>query len=320
MDTRWLQDFLTLAELGSFTRAAEARNLSQAAFSRRIQSLEAWLGTVLVDRSVFPTRLTPQGERFRERAGEVLRHLVDARGELSARPARGHVRIAIPYVLATTRFPCWWEAWSRDSDLSCSLELGNVHDTITLLAAGSVDILVCFHNAQQPIQLDPDHYERVVVRTEALRPYASRCLLAKDAFTWPGTTERPVPLLMYSPTVYFARLVDLAIKAAPVPLAARRVAECDMSDVLRGLALASFGVAWLPECSVDPRQHESLVPVDDGSWSPRVSTVAFRNRANRHPALDQLWERLAPPPAEDSNRPLPGTGPATRECPPSPGS
>ena len=29
MDTRWLQDFITLSELRNFTRAAEARNLSQ---------------------------------------------------------------------------------------------------------------------------------------------------------------------------------------------------------------------------------------------------------------------------------------------------
>ncbi|MGL4976364.1 MAG: LysR family transcriptional regulator, partial [Bosea sp. (in: a-proteobacteria)] len=41
MDIRWLQDFLTVAETGNFTRAAERRNASQAAFSRRIQSLEA---------------------------------------------------------------------------------------------------------------------------------------------------------------------------------------------------------------------------------------------------------------------------------------
>ncbi|MGH8818064.1 MAG: LysR family transcriptional regulator, partial [Achromobacter pestifer] len=58
MDTRWLQDFITLSEVRNFTRAAEARNLSQAAFSRRIQSLENWVGARLIDRSAFPTQLT----------------------------------------------------------------------------------------------------------------------------------------------------------------------------------------------------------------------------------------------------------------------
>ncbi len=68
MEIRWLQDFLTVAELGNFTRAAEERHASQAAFSRRIQSLESWLGVTLIDRSVFPTRLTVEGERFKEQA------------------------------------------------------------------------------------------------------------------------------------------------------------------------------------------------------------------------------------------------------------
>jgi len=44
MDTRWFQDFVTLAEVRNFTRAAEIRNVSQAAFSRRVQALEHWVG------------------------------------------------------------------------------------------------------------------------------------------------------------------------------------------------------------------------------------------------------------------------------------
>jgi DNA-binding transcriptional LysR family regulator len=81
MELRWLQDFLMVAETGNFTRAAERRNTSQAAFSRRIKSLEAWLGFDLIDRSVYPTQLTPQGDRFREHAGELLRQMLDTRDD-----------------------------------------------------------------------------------------------------------------------------------------------------------------------------------------------------------------------------------------------
>ncbi len=59
MELGWLEDFLALRELGSFTAAAERRNISQSAFSRRIQSLEDWLGVTLIDRSVRPHRFTP---------------------------------------------------------------------------------------------------------------------------------------------------------------------------------------------------------------------------------------------------------------------
>lgn len=46
MDIKWIEDFLVLAEQGSFTKAAETRFVTQPAFSRRIRSLETWLGEV----------------------------------------------------------------------------------------------------------------------------------------------------------------------------------------------------------------------------------------------------------------------------------
>jgi hypothetical protein len=44
METKWLEDFVSLAETRSFSRSAQLRHVTQPAFSRRIQSLEAWAG------------------------------------------------------------------------------------------------------------------------------------------------------------------------------------------------------------------------------------------------------------------------------------
>jgi DNA-binding transcriptional LysR family regulator len=66
METKWLEDFVSLAETRSFSRSAQLRHVTQPAFSRRIQSLEAWAGTDLVDRSSYPTRLTPAGETLHD--------------------------------------------------------------------------------------------------------------------------------------------------------------------------------------------------------------------------------------------------------------
>ena len=54
METKWLEDFVSLAETRSFSRSAQLRHVTQPAFSRRIQSLEAWAGSDLVDRSSTP--------------------------------------------------------------------------------------------------------------------------------------------------------------------------------------------------------------------------------------------------------------------------
>ena len=79
MDTKWLEDFVSLAETCSFSRSAQLRHVTQSAFSRRIQSLEAWAGFKLVDRSAYPTRLTLAGANFYVQAQEILLSLQSSR-------------------------------------------------------------------------------------------------------------------------------------------------------------------------------------------------------------------------------------------------
>ena len=85
MDTKWLEDFVSLAETRSFSRSAQLRHVTQPAFSRRIQSLEAWAGTDLVDRSSYPTRLTAAGATLYPKALDLLEALHNTRAAL-----RGH--------------------------------------------------------------------------------------------------------------------------------------------------------------------------------------------------------------------------------------
>jgi len=82
METKWLEDFVSLAETRSFSRSAQLRHVTQPAFSRRIQSLEAWAGTDLVDRSSYPTQLTPAGEILYAKALEFVQSLQNTRAML----------------------------------------------------------------------------------------------------------------------------------------------------------------------------------------------------------------------------------------------
>jgi DNA-binding transcriptional LysR family regulator len=292
MDTRWIQDFVTLAEVRNFTRAAEIRNVSQAAFSRRIQSLEHWLGASLIDRTTYPLKLTAEGERFRASAIALVEQIAEARSGISGEPSRDHVRIAMPYALATTRFPGWWRRWSHESAVTCSVVVGNVHDTVSSFTAGSVDLLVCYHHAAHPIQLDAGRYERHEIAVEKVRPYASTAFRDAGRAALPGTAVQPIPLLLYSSTVYFARLVDTAIESASQRLAGWRAAEAEMSDVLGDLAMQGLGVAWLPDSSLCGDRLRGLVPLGDGEWDLDVSIVAYRSRAGARRAATQVWDRI----------------------------
>lgn len=292
MDTRWIQDFVTLAEVRNFTRAAEIRNVSQAAFSRRIQALEHWAGASLIDRTAYPLKLTAEGERFRSSAAVLLNQIADARSEIGGEPSRNHVRIAMPYALATTRFPGWWRDWAPDAGMSCSIEVGNVHDTVSAFTAGSVDLLICYYHPAHPMQLDASRYERHELGIEKVRPYASEALVAEGRARLPGTATAPVPLLMYSASVHFARVVDTAIESAGERLHGFRAIEAGMSDVLGDLAARGFGVAWLPDSSFSSGRLQGLTAIGNGRWDVEVSVVAYRSTMSSRRAVSQVWERI----------------------------
>lgn len=111
MDLKWLEDFLNLVETKSFSASARNRNVTQSAFSRRIRSLELWLGADLLDRSTYPIRLTNDGRAFRESAEEIVRLIYQGRAGLGGRSAaeRPAASIAITalHSLTLTFLPRW---------------------------------------------------------------------------------------------------------------------------------------------------------------------------------------------------------------------
>lgn len=118
MDLRQLTSLVTVAEVGSVTKAARVLHLVQPAVTRQIRTLEEELGVSLFERTRTGMVPTAEGELLLERARRALRELERARAEL--RPDPGEVTgsvtvgllestidvLALPLVAAVTeRFP-----------------------------------------------------------------------------------------------------------------------------------------------------------------------------------------------------------------------
>src|SRR5512137_1075704 len=152
MDTKWLEDFVSLAETRSFSRSAQLRHVTQPAFSRRIQALEAWAGTDLVDRSSYPTRLTPAGETFHAQALEVLGALQATRNLMRGHRSAGQdmIEFAVPHSLAFAFFPHWLmelrHGMPNAGAMKTRLIAMNVHDAVLRLAEGGCDLLIAYHH------------------------------------------------------------------------------------------------------------------------------------------------------------------------------
>jgi len=72
MDIRQLRRFLTVAELGSYNRAAQLLAVSQPSLTRSIQMLEAELDARLFERGAHGAQLTAMGEELLPRARVIL--------------------------------------------------------------------------------------------------------------------------------------------------------------------------------------------------------------------------------------------------------
>ena len=84
MNTRFLETFVTLAQLESFRATARVLHATPATISLRIRSLEDELKTELVDRSTTSFRLTPSGQNLLGPAKNVVnatRTLREAAGQ-----------------------------------------------------------------------------------------------------------------------------------------------------------------------------------------------------------------------------------------------
>ena len=308
METKWLEDFVSLAETRSFSRSAQLRHVTQPAFSRRIQALEAWTGIDLVDRSSYPTRLTPAGETFHAQALEILGALQATRNMMRSHQAAGQdmIEFAVPHTLAFTFFPHWLMGLKQDlrqrfGELKTRLTALNVHDAVLRLTEGGCDLLIAYHHPSQPLQLAPERYEMLSLGTETLAPYAKADAEGQPLFrlsSQPGRVGERIPFLSFADGAYMARLVELILKQAPRPLALDPIYETDMAEGLKAMALEGHGLAFLPVSSVRKElKARRLVPAaPSGSFELTMDVRIYRERPEvarmSKPGAQALWDFL----------------------------
>jgi len=107
MDLRKLEIFACVAQLQSFSKAAQQLHMAQPAVSIAVRKLEEELNHQLLERHKRSIRLTSQGEIALKKALEILQQvseLKDSMNELD-NLLRGELSIACPSMLATYYFP-----------------------------------------------------------------------------------------------------------------------------------------------------------------------------------------------------------------------
>lgn len=298
MEAKWLEDFLSLARTGSFSVSATERNVTQPAFSRRIKALEDWVGVALIDRSTYPTRLTPAGVTFVAAVRAATTSLQSARQELrqAARADRQLLRIATQHSLASGFLARWLATLtlSRD-DLLVRVQADNRHDCVRGLEDGNVDLLVCYTHPDLPLLLDEARYASRALATDTLVPVSRPAADGRPEHALKSDRGRPVPWLSYTPEAFLGQAVARVVRDANPAPSLHAVMECALVETLRAAALSGLGAAWLPASLItEDLNRKALVRAGPLEVDVPLTVMAFAERSVATGRLRSIWEPRTP--------------------------
>ncbi len=303
MEIRWLEDFITLARTRHFSRAAEAQNVTQPTFSRRIKLLEEEMGTTLVDRQTLPLTLTPAGEEFLrlcEQITERVRLTRERIGQIADDQAR-RIVIAAPQSVLSYILPGWLSQHGLRQRVEPYLRATSwlLGDYFQALDRDECDLALCYW-PRQTVSLDVDTsgFDYLSIDTEILVPVCAPDDSGQPRFALPGQRRQPLPCIAYHPRGLIQKVIEAHLMRLTQQCYLITLNENVQTANIKELVKQGYGLGWLPQ-RVAQRALDSgeLVLAGPARWNVPLEVRLYRRRAHRHPGLDELWQQLQETPS-----------------------
>jgi LysR family hydrogen peroxide-inducible transcriptional activator len=192
MEMQQLRYFAKAAELGNFSRAAEACFVSQPSLSQQIIKLEQELGQPLFERLGRKVRLTDAGVLLKERVDQVLALLDDAKARITDDPDSGKLALSAIPSIAPYCLPGVLEAFRREAP-QVQLEVSEdvTQTALRRLSAGEIDLAIL----ALPIQGANLHIEPLFSEELLLVMPAGHALAQRPRVTLNDLQDEPFVLL-----------------------------------------------------------------------------------------------------------------------------
>ncbi len=266
-----LNAFVTVAEAGSFSRAAEALYLTQPAVSKRIAALEQSLGCRLFDRIGRTTVLTEAGRALLRHAHRILAEVEDSRRAIANLQDRitGHLKLATSHHIGLHRLPRVLRRFIHAfPDVELDLDFMDSEQACRAVERGDQELALITLPPRDatPLDLIEVWHDRLVLATSAGHPLA-----AIDRIT-PAELARHGAILPPRGT-YTRELIDqrLALPALKLKL------ETPYLETIKMMVGVGMGWGLLPENLLE---HEGEPTMPAGA---REITVERELGIVRHP-------------------------------------
>ncbi len=281
IDFLGLQAFLSIAERGSFSRAAAHLNLSQTALSHRIKKLEEDLGLQLIARTTRQVALTPAGLELLPTARKIIGELSDSIDLLRERGRKQQERISLGCLptIAAHHLPRVLNDFSAlYPGMSIKIYDNSASEIATLVQSGQVDfgITIIAMNIWD-LAVTPLIKEQFVLLCTRNSDFAKRKFVS-----WSHLQD--TPLIRISPQACNRALIDDALGHRRDTLNWRY--EVQHLQTAVGMVLEKLGVAVVPNTAVKTQGTAGLValPLRNPSISRTLGLVVKRGLPISKPA------------------------------------
>ncbi len=248
-----VEAFVHVARLGSVKAAAEELALSSPALSRRIQSLERFVGRPLFERRHQAIVTNEDGEKLMHLVGPILDSLTDAIETLTSPSPVMRLRLGVlPLFAAQRLFPRLAEL--REKHPALHIDVDTAAHGVSRLGEGLDAAIVLSRD------IDPALYARRLDRNTVLAIGARRLVQGPHAITDPGQlSEMTVLIHREMPDTFDAWRDALNIK----DLEPAAIDHFDSGQLMLEAAAQGLGIAFMHQSHLDDAHDERLVKIFD---------------------------------------------------------
>ena len=247
MDTKNLTTFIYVAELRSFTKAADRLGYSQSTVSFQIKQLETELACQLFERINHTVQLTEKGREVLEYAHQVNRMTRELKDSMKEETASGYIRLAMADSLCASLL-------SRDF-----LHFRELYPNIALkiIAAGTEEMfrLMNHNEADAILTLDNHIYntEYRILREEKVRTFFVAGAGTKITSASSLSIEELLlqPFILTEKGMSYRRLLEE--KLAELSLEVQPILEIGSTELICSLVEQKAGISFLPEYVIKDR-------------------------------------------------------------------
>jgi DNA-binding transcriptional LysR family regulator len=278
-----LATFCRVVEEGSFTKAAQAQNMTQPSVTKQVGALEEHLGVQLFTRAAKQVRLTPAGQMVYDYAREILQMVVKCERAVTElkQPGSGHVTLACVHTIGLFTLPDLLAEYARAwPHVRINVRTGSINETINMVLQGEVDL---------GLLTSPVVHERLESRPlfeDPLVVVAAPAFAAKLPEEVTLATLAQQPLIAYVRGSRFRTATEQLLEQAGIK--PEVVMEFDTHDAIKTMVGLGFGLAVAPRSVVaKDMARGDLVTLNVPSLpaSSRTASLILRRDEIRPPAV-----------------------------------